>query len=63
LGFNDLSQIFIKKSRRPVFVIPAKAGIQVCSALAEGKKDWIPAVEEWPIFHGAGMTTESLPIS
>jgi hypothetical protein len=40
--------------------MPAKAGIQVRFASTANEKDWIPPVEEWLIFHGAGMTERKI---
>jgi hypothetical protein len=53
-----IGELFRRASRS--FVMPAKAGIQVRFASTANEKDWIRPVEEWLIFHGAGMTQEKL---
>ena len=50
-----ISQVRVKGDNDSV-VIPVKTGIQ---KVLKSKEAWMPPMEEWLIFHGAGMTNRN----
>jgi len=55
VSWHLISQVRLKSDNDSV-VIPVKTGIQ---KVLKSKEAWMPPMEEWLIFHGAGMTNKT----